>query len=353
MMRFLAFWFVSLCLLVTGGCEKLPPMPGLPSVSQTPQTATDSAESPNSANSDSLKQPAVPPPPPTAAQVVALLNGKHGTEITEDDLQQLTLLGDAQADVTELNLKSLNLSGAGFQAVGQLPQLKKLDLQAAVLDEEHLRAIGQLKSLEWLNLSRTTVSNSSIRHLANLSQLIHLDLSETAVNDDGLVHLAGLKSLQELFINRTEIYGQGLAALGSEGARAPLKIIQASNSQFGYQGFVQLRDFPQLQEINASSASVTDASLEGLKGLRQLRIVRIAGNLISDEGLRNLSSASDLELLDLSQQPGISDKTLKRLKNFKKLGRLNIDNTACSLQGVQDLKKTLPDCEIQFQQQAF
>jgi Leucine-rich repeat (LRR) protein len=341
MMHPLALFCALLCLFITTGCEKLPPIPGIPSGNSE---SADSATSPPST---------VPPPPPTSAQVIALLNGKHGPEITEEDLQQLTLLGEAQADVTDLNLKSLNISAASFQPVSQLPQLKRLDLQAAVLDEDHLRGIGQLESLEWLNLSRTTVSNSSIRHLANLPSLVHLDLSETGVNDDGLAHLTGLKSLQELSINGTEIYGQGLAALGNMGARAPLKIIQATNSQIGYQGFLQFRDFTQLQEINASSASVTDASLEGLKGLRDLRVVRLAGNLISDEGLRNLVAASDLELLDISKQPGISDNTLKRLRNFKKLSKLNIENTACSLQGVQDLKKALPSCEIQFQQQAF
>ncbi|MEZ6127106.1 MAG: hypothetical protein R3C59_00325 [Planctomycetaceae bacterium] len=164
---------------------------------------------------------------------------------------------------------------------------------------------------------------------------------------------SGARNSGLLDINNTEIYGKGMAAFGREGAKAPLKIIHASSSQFGYQGFIHLNEFPELEELHISGSSVTDGSMGGLTGQRNLRVVRLGGNMISDAGVKMLSPANPVVELDLSKNQGVSDKCLQRLKSFRELKSLNVDDTSCSLKGVQTQKKALPDCEIQFQQQRF
>lgn len=340
-MRGTIFPCILTLMLVVTGCEQLK----LPSDdAAAPEASTPPAAAP---------EPAAAPVPPTPEQVIAGFMSKNSMEITDDDLTQLAALETGRESITELNLKSATISSAAFRAMSRLPALTKVDMEATRLSDPHWELISEAKSIEQLNLTRTAMNNNVIEFIGELPNLTHLSLGQTVVNDDGLLTLAKLSRLSEIDISNTEAYGNGLAALGKKGANAPIRVVRAGNSQIGYQGFVVFKEFSDLEEVYASNASVTDGSLEGLKGATKLRILDIASNNVSDEGLKNLSSSRGLEELMLRENRLISDATLTRLKKYSNLVKLNLEQTACTLKGVQGLKKALPNCTIYFDQQTF
>ncbi len=343
-MRWTIFAVIFSLILVVPGCEQLK----LPSGDTPAPEASLPPAAPNPA-----PNPVPAAVPPTPEQVIAGFMSKNPMEITDDDLAQLAALPTGREAITELNLKSATVSSAAFRAMSNFPALTKVDMEATRLSDPHWELISEVKSIEWLNLTRTAVNNASIEHIGALPNLTHLSLSQTVVNDDGLMTLTGLSKLSEIDISGTEAYGNGLLAFGNKGAKAPLRVIRAGNSQIGYQGFVSFKEFPTLEEVYASKSSVTDGSMEGLKGASKLRVLDVSGNSVSDEGLKNLSSSKGLEELILRDNRLVSDTTLTRLKKYPNLVKLNLEQTSCTLKGVQALKKALPNCAISFEQQTF
>ena len=68
--------------------------------------------------------------------------------------------------------------------------------------------------------------------------------------------------------------------------------------------------------------------------------------MISDGGLKFLTGMKQLENLSLKDCGAVSNATLQRIKSLKNLAALNLEGTACNMDGIQALKKLLPDCQI-------
>ena len=300
------------------------------------------------------QMPAIPQPPPmTPEQVIAEVLSKNSMDLRDADLERLAKLPSGLESISEFRLASSTLSGQGLKHLKSFPALKSLDLQAIVISDGQWGELAGLSTLESLNLSHAAINDSGLISVGKLTGLKTLDLSSTTVSDGGFVALSGLSALTELHIDGTQMNGSGLEALGDKGAKAPLQIVSASNTNFGYQGFIFLKEFSTLEELEVSGSSVTNGSMEGLKRLSKLRIVRLPDNQIGDDGVKDLSASKQLEILDLTGNTAVSDATLTRLRTFKQLKQLNISGTLCTLKGIEALKKALPDCEIRFDQKVY
>lgn len=335
--------FVCLFLLVApSGCEHLE----LPTTDTEEPPAAEIVSVP-----PKIEQPA--PVPQTPEQVIAGVLAKSGMEITDSDLTQLASLETGRETITELNLTAATISSESFKAMASFPALTNLCLESTRLTDTGWEELAKVKSLQTLNLNRSAINNSLMVHIAELPHLQRLELGQTVVTDDGLMALSKQSELTEINVGGTEVTGTGFAALGTKGARAPIRIVRAPQSLIGYQGFVYFKEFPELEEVQAAGASVTDGSMEGLKRNANLRILNVSGGMVSDVGIRNLVAAKGLEELDLSNNRAVTDASLKRLQRYSKLRKLNIEKTSCTLKGVESLKKALPDCQVQFQGQTF
>ena len=300
------------------------------------------------------REPVLPPEPTiTPEQVIASIKEKPSMQITDADLANLASLKSGREQIQELDLQSATVSSNAFQSMLALPQLRKLNLQATRLSDGHWLPLSQIQTLEWLNLTRTGINNSVLPHVAGLQNLKHLNLSETFINDEGFAVLAPLTSLEEVNVSATDVNGTFLEHLGSSGAKAKLTKIQAGRSNFGYQGFVFLKQFPSLTELYASGVSATDASMEGLQRMNSLAVLELEGNKITDLGIPQIAKCGGLRELSLQDNGGVTDRSLRQLARIKKLEKLNLNGTSCTVAGVQKLKSALPDCVIQVQKQEF
>src|SRR5690606_27960341 len=100
----------------------------------------------------------------------------------------------------------------GASHAGDLRLLTRLKEQVAWLHLSHgnisdddLEVIGQLTNLRRLNLRRNPVSDTGIKHLLSLLNLEYLNLYETKVTDNEVRTLTNLPSLKSLFVWQTEV----------------------------------------------------------------------------------------------------------------------------------------------------
>jgi hypothetical protein len=68
--------------------------------------------------------------------------------------------------------------------------------------------------------------------------------------------------------------------------------------------------------------------------------------MLTDDGLKYVSSLSDVQLVWISGVP-ITDAGLRRLRGLKKLVRVRLFHTNVTPAGVAELQKALPTCEIE------
>ena len=137
--------------------------------------------------------------------------------------------------------------------------------------------------------------------LSWFDRVVYVDLAETAINDEGLKylnkHLKGLMRLIGLRLNDTQVGDDGLKHL-----------------------------------------------ISGLTNLRQLNV---SNTLVSDKGLKHLNGLTNPHIL-LLENTQISDGGLKHLCGLKTLSLLSLENTQVTKEGVIELQKALPDCEISY-----
>jgi len=338
-----------LSLLVLSGCDDLK----LPRPADSETSTTETPVEPTPAPKPAPAAPA-PPPKPTAESVLAAITAKLSMLVTDQDLQKFSEVEDGLEVVTELNLVGARLTDKGLMAIAALPALTKLNLESGRIADAHWIGLSGAKNLEWLSIPKSTMNNPSMAALSTLTQLKYLNISETRVSDLGFVHLTGLTSLEELRINGLRTEGSGMEALGNKGARAPLRVIHASNTAFGALGFMHVADFDNLQELYVNNSSVTNNSLDGLKKSTTLLRVDLGRNpLLNDAGLKSLRRLRDLEFLDLNGVRQISDFTLKGFAKLKQLKELRINESACTLKGVERFKKSVPECLVRLRNKEF
>jgi hypothetical protein len=126
-----------------------------------------------------------------------------------------------------------------------------------------------------------------------------------------------------------------------------LRRVAVNDPRLDDDGFTQLCRLKQLDQLFVEKAQVTDQGLASIKQLNNLWYLFLGGTKISDGGLRELRGLKDLEALNL-QDTKISDAGLQELSTLKRLKALNLRGTQVTAAGIADLKKTLPDCEIEY-----
>jgi len=106
-----------------------------------------------------------------------------------------------------------------------------------------------------------------------------------------------------------------------------------------------LRLLPYLHTIRADDSAVTDASLLVWCTMPGLTNLNLAGTSITDTGVVNLASLTQLTRLDVSRT-AISDHATQALSTLRRLEHLNLANTKVTVPAVEQLRTTLPKCQV-------
>jgi len=359
--RFPKFSLVFVPLLLAGlisGCQELgleappPQTPTQPTetVQQLPSEPTELDPSLMSRiDAEATAQAA----PKTPDSIVAGFLVKPSNQITDADLTELVAAAPANSSIAELDLRGASLTRSGLGLLGQLPNLRSVNLLGSGTLAAEWVGLAAATQIESLNLENTPINDESLGGVGALVNLKSLNLSRTHVTDVGFQHLVKLSKLESFSCADTSITGVGFEAFTKKYAGSPLREINVNNTQFGAGGFPHIDGLSTLEILVAGSAGVTDLSVQEIRRAKSLKVLRLGSNSLSDKGLTFLTNLDQIEDLDVGNNQLVSDFLLDKLKRQKNLKKLRVESTLCTLAGVQEFKKLLPDCAVDFMGMTF
>jgi len=175
-------------------------------------------------------------------------------EPTNDrELKQALELSDATA-LTELDLRSVDVTDASLTGLSRLTNLKKLNLSNTRMTVKSMPTIAHLTTLTKLWLAGTKINDECLQHLSKLTNLKDLSLTRTNVSDQGLPALTKLTSLRDLNLSETKVTDEGLKALRQMKSLTELTLLQ---TQVTDQGLLLLSELPSLQKVHTYGTNVT------------------------------------------------------------------------------------------------
>jgi tRNA A-37 threonylcarbamoyl transferase component Bud32 len=273
-------------------------------------------------------------------------------EITDAGLARLASLKNLRA----LNVVSPRMSDASLEVIAKLPNLERLSLgitgygseagqtasrvtarglsalkaaeklnhvnvQGVPINDAALQSLGELRQVQSLNVSSPGVVDASLRHLSGMTQLNALFLRNTGVTDAGLVHLKNLANLNDLYLEGSPVTGRGAE---------------------------HLRGLNNLRRLTLWACPVEDAGLEQLKSLTQLTLLDVRQSKVTDAGIPHLEALAErLEVLHLIET-AITDAAIPHLSKLAKLRGLTLNGTQLTADGVTQLRKALPACDVAY-----
>ena len=265
--------------------------------------------------------------------------------LTDQLAESLSALTELQS----LTVTNSELSLAGWQRVGQLEQLKHLDVRECKLGNEELAAaVSGLSELQVLKMSgktgATTVDDSGIAALKNCPKLKVLAADFLWISETGLAELSGHKELRELYLASSLVDDVALERIGG---MPSLKKLRTAKTGIGREGLNHLTQL-KLEELDVSECiNVDDAALEPIGKMTSLKKLNLWRDAITDQGAAHLASLTNLEWLNVDNTQ-LTDASLKSFAGFSKLTFLHLGSTAVTDEGMPELLKlkSLKDLKV-------
>ncbi|MDP7009756.1 MAG: hypothetical protein QF685_00105 [Verrucomicrobiota bacterium] len=112
--------------------------------------------------------------------------------------------------IEQLLLMNAPLTDLGADRISKLTDLTALNLVDTQISDEGLKHIGNLPNLRKLELGRNkNITDAGVQHLMGLKKLEKLNVSYTRVGDKGLMKLGELPSLNYLDLRRSRVTPAG------------------------------------------------------------------------------------------------------------------------------------------------
>ena len=349
-----------------------------------PTAAPTGSSTPGTDSSETVTVPKVAPEPDDAGSVSALEEAgaklkKDGDGLVIEVDFRGTTVGDAALEnlaglrrVRSVLLNETAVTDAGMATVGKVTTLQNVDLRGCTISNAGLEPLTVLSELKALRLSGesgvTSVDDDGMVHVAKMKNLKALLLDFLWISEVGLEQLAGLDKLEELYLAKT-LVGDDALAMMSQFPR--LKKLRISQCQFENEGLAHLTKVTTLEDLDLSeNNSINDSGMPHLSGLKKLKRLNLWRTFVGDAGVEKLAGLTAMEWLNLDNSQ-ISDDCLKHLSGMSKLSflhlgstlvsdaglpalnglsslkALKVTRTAVTEEGIAELKKSLPDTEIQ------
>lgn len=342
--------------------------------------------------------PPPPPPKPKPEEVIAQFQALKPFDITDGALASLAELDSGLEAVEELKLTGSRVTPDGLAHLPKLTHLARLDVRGMTLNKKALEAIGgtssirelridggqvggegapalagmpnlevlwaqglQLSPSNWdalllnhpllreLTISYSNMNDLSMTAVGKLSSLKSLTLNDCQVTDLGLAQLVAVEGLEFLNITGCRVTGTGFKAPGAKDAFQQLQTLQLERTPLNEKGGDAVRTMKQLKRLGmAGMPSMQDQHfIRIVKPLDNLEWVNVAGNVgLTGQAMSALAGNENLQEVVLNDCIRVDDMALKFLSKCKNLKRVNVANTACTLQGAVALRQILPDVEI-------
>ncbi len=177
-------------------------------------------------------------------------------------------------------------------------------------DRVSLALLTPLPDVKLLTIHGIWFFDADLEALSAWNDLEGLQLIYNPVSDDGLTHIAGLSKLKRLCLWRTHVTGKGLEHLAG---------------------------LTQLEDLDFQQNKIEVLKLDGLPRLKKLLVVEPMATTI------HLSKMPALRILHASDMKKLTGLSLKDVLGLRELDLLG---TNVSADDVKQLKRSLPNCEI-------
>ena len=209
--------------------------------------------------------------------------------------------------------------------------------------DDKLIKLTELKNLHAVLLNDANISDAGLEPIGSISTLRNLDLRQCPIGNDGLAHLNGLTNLRALRLNgnqgehgATSVDDGGMESVGK---LTNLKALLLDFLWISGEGLSELEDLSNLEELYLAGTLVGDVDLEQMTLFPKLKKLRISKlPQVTGAGLEHVKQLENLIDLDLSENSSLFDADLVHLADMKKLQRLNLWRVAVTDEGIAHLK---------------
>lgn len=270
--------------------------------------------------------------------------------IRDGDLAYLAEFDSLQT----LDLSSCRIGGAGLAYLESLPDLRELHMEGTYLDDQGLQPLASFPALKDVRLSEPRVTRKGVWDLrkARPELEVRFDGIPSATSTNYAIHSPYQGPTVECEFPPYKVgYLRALGessdtAIWMKDARGPVEIPSASDAYVSFYVEDDVNDFSFLEPMKGApiiglymsgNRNLIDADLPYIAGLERLRFVQLKGSEITDAGMDVLLKLTDLEWIELSDSPTLTEAGLARLAELPSLDGVALLGAPCTDKALERL----------------
>jgi Leucine-rich repeat (LRR) protein len=258
------------------------------------------------------------------------------------------------AAIKPKSLKSLDLqyctqiTPMGIASLGVLPSITHLCLPSKLDEKAYLAISKQMPNLEeflvkGFNRNTSGLTDAGLAHLTKCDKLKTVTLVSVPLTDQSWATFAKLPALTEITIADSAITGVGLKQLVACKKLTRLNFMVCDLSE---QGFGELAELQSLTHLMLEETGIKDRDLVALSLLKNLTFLSLESEKLTDNSLKSIAAMPSLRTLAVMKVP-FTDRGLEHLAGAKSLREVRLNFTRVTPAGIEQLKKGLPNTDIQ------
>ena len=231
-----------------------------------------------------------------------------------------------QNQVTAIQFNEHVPNDEELSALCAIPGVREISFSGKQISETGWDALKNCQTLEIVQILDAS-SGAAVKALAGHPSLTTLTITNAAdVNDEALLSLAANTGLVTLRLTNTSISDAGLPVLESLTALTSLDLSGTSVSNSGVQQIVS--SVPALEDLslNATKVDATGATL--VSSLTRLTKLSLRGCGLTDESLAGPAACTTLKVLDVGENPALTDAGILSLGKLSSLVSLDVSDSA-------------------------
>lgn len=239
-----------------------------------------------------------------------------------------------------LELYGPDLTDTGVSALSDLKDLEWFVLYAPKVTDESLNWLHQCHQLRWLILNDTRITGATLKQISNSTGLITLNIGNTLVKSADLQYLTELPKFRMLILSGTQIDDAAAPYLKS---MISLTSVELNETKVGDEVCQQLTALPKLEYLELDDTLITDQGVQILlAGCPQLKELSIRRCHISGKAFTALKSwPVKLERLTVSDTKITGEEILRLLNDHESLESIGYNSKNINPQMVKQINSII------------
>jgi hypothetical protein len=237
------------------------------------------------------------------------------------------------------------IDDTGLALLSGWKTLRFLVVESKKVTDTGLKNLIDLPGLEGLTLFCPEMTDAGLVPVGKLTHLRYFDCYTQKITADGYANLSGLANLEYLHAGSFPRLGE--VELSHIAKMSKLHSMDIGGTGLTDAGLAHLKAFPELPELQVlgQGSTVTSTGLAHLSQLKKIEKLRVQHVNMKDNDVKLFAALTSLKELDLAANP-ISNTGIAHLKGLTNLKILNIQETKVTPEGVANLKRSLPNTQI-------